>query len=124
MTEKLKNQETYKNTPFTPENYNELVSEECPYCFDPLFVSNNQLPNHTPIELINCSHRFHKDCIDIWCGNTKMGAPCLCPVCKQNVKGPKPYYKYLMPEFNKLKKEVEQGETLQEQKIELNQKQD
>jgi hypothetical protein len=29
-----------------------------------------------------------------------------------------------MPEFNKLKKEVEQGENLQEQKIELNQKQE
>lgn len=117
----MEKQEKYKNTPFIPENYDELVSEECPMCFDLLYKSNNQLPNHTPIELINCSHRFHKDCIDDWCGNTKMGAPCLCPVCKENVKGPKPYYKYLMPEFNKLKSEVENGIIPMKQEEELKQ---
>lgn len=117
MTENQKNKEIYKNTPFIPENYQELVTEECPMCFDLLYESTNQLPKHTPIELVNCSHRFHKDCIDDWCGNTKMGAPCLCPVCKENVKGPKPYYKYLMPEFNRLKKEVEQEEPSKQEEL-------
>ncbi len=99
--------EKYKNTPFEPEFYNELVSEECPICFDPLFDETQFSSNHIPVELTKCSHRLHKDCIDAWCGNTKMGSNCLCPVCKENIEDSDPRYVSLVPQFSKLKKEVE-----------------
>jgi hypothetical protein len=52
-----------------------------------------------------------------WFGNKKMGSPTICPVCKKDVKGATPYYKYLMPEFNKLKKKVEEIPINQEEEV-------
>ncbi len=98
---------------FIPENYEELSHQECSICLDELFESKITDPNHIPIELNSCKHRFHLDCIVGYCGNTKMGSVCECPLCKTaigyNVNNPngRRYFKELKNDYEKLKQEME-----------------
>jgi len=95
---------------FIPENYEELRSQECSICFDELFESQMQIPNHVPIELKSCKHRFHLDCITNYCGNKKANDDCLCPICKKSIRyshGKKTYYTHIKNDYETLKYEIE-----------------
>ncbi len=95
---------------FIPENFEELRDQECSICFDELFESQMQTPNHIPIQLKSCNHRFHLDCIIDYCGNKKANNDCLCPICNQSIKyshGKKTYYTDIKNDYETLKYEIE-----------------
>ena len=59
------------SSPITPNSYNMEEYEEdiCPICYDPFTESNSEC-----IKKWNCTHKFHRRCIQSWDYN--------CPMCR------------------------------------------
>ncbi len=56
----------------------ELVNQQCSICMDSLYFQNSQ-----PVEINTCNHKFHKKCLNDWCGrNNNRTSTCNCPYCR------------------------------------------
>ncbi len=70
---KIKN----NNTPSDNEKYKNIIYlkqniGECVICLDDIDIFEN-------IKNLNCNHKFHKECIDLWLQEKNT-----CPLCRQN----------------------------------------
>jgi hypothetical protein len=63
----------------------DLTDEDCIICFEPLYLPNDN--NGPPIEITTCHHRFHRDCLQTYCGNpanrNNTLINCACPTCQR-----------------------------------------
>ena len=68
--------------PIDQMSRDDLNTNECSICFNPLYVASDDIPNPDPSEINNCHHRFHRQCLVASCGANLVN--CRCPTCQEN----------------------------------------
>ena len=63
---------------------NKLLTTECPICRDTLYLPTENLYTTHPVQITGCGHKFHKDCLNKWCGRARANVTnCSCPLCRR-----------------------------------------
>jgi hypothetical protein len=75
-------QPLYVAPPINQISRQDLNDETCVICFEQLYLPGNNGP---PIEITTCHHRFHRVCLQTYCGNSPNNTltQCRCPTCQQ-----------------------------------------
>lgn len=60
------------------DSLSDLVNLECSICNESVFFQRA-----IPVQIQQCNHVFHKECLHEWCRRTRMNA-CSCPLCRVN----------------------------------------
>ena len=79
-------QPLYVAPPINQMSRQNLNDEDCQICFEPLYLPGDNSP---PVEITtdNCHHRFHRVCLQTYCGNNANRNNtlifCACPICQR-----------------------------------------
>lgn len=79
-------QPLYVAPPINQMSRQNLNDEYCQICFEPLYLPGDNSP---PVEITtdNCHHRFHRVCLQTYCGNNinrnNTLIFCACPICQR-----------------------------------------
>lgn len=74
----------YVAPPINQMSREDLNGEDCVICFEQLYLPGVRGP---PVEIRTCHHRFHRDCLQTYCGNpinrNNTLISCACPTCQR-----------------------------------------
>ena len=74
----------YIAPPINQMSRQDLNTEECVICYEPLYLPSDNGP---PVEITTCHHRFHRGCLQTYCGNPANNnntlIACACPTCQR-----------------------------------------
>lgn len=74
----------YIAPPINQMSRQDLNDEDCVICFEQLYLPGIRGP---PVEITTCHHRFHRDCLQTYCGNpvnrNNTLIACACPTCQR-----------------------------------------
>ena len=77
-------EEGYIAPPINQMSRQDLNDEDCVICFEQLYLPGIRGP---PVEITTCHHRFHRDCLQTYCGNpvnrNNTLIACACPTCQR-----------------------------------------
>lgn len=75
-------QPLYVAPPINQMSRQDLNDETCAICFEQLYLPDNNGP---PVEITTCHHRFHRVCLQTYCGNSLNNTliNCGCPNCRR-----------------------------------------
>lgn len=76
--------EGYIAPPINQMSRQDLNNEDCVICFEQLYLPGD---HGQPVEITTCHHRFHRDCLQTYCGNAgnrnNSLISCACPTCQR-----------------------------------------